>query len=73
MKVAVKRYKNVLKIPLRVVVQQNGILGVWKVKNNRVYFFKVEKIAQNDTEMAISNGQQDMKIIVPDNTKKTAA
>jgi len=68
--IAVKRYENVLKIPSRVIVQQNGELGVWRVKNNQANFLKVEKIAQNDSEMVIANGEKDMKIIVPDNTKK---
>lgn len=68
--IAVKRYENVLKIPSRVIVQQNGELGVWRLKNDQAYFLKVEKIAQNDSEMAIANGEKDMQIIVPDSTKK---
>jgi len=69
-KIAVKSYENVLKIPLHVIVQQNGDLGVWRLKNDKANFIKVEKIAQSDSEMAISNGKKDMKIIVPENTKK---
>ena len=69
-KIALKSYKNVLKIPLHVIVQHNGDLGVWRVKNDQANFVKVEKIAQSDSEMAIANSEKDIKIIVPDNTKK---
>lgn len=68
--IALKSYENVLKIPLRVLVQENGELGLWRLKNDQAYFLKVKKIAQSDSEMAMSNGEKDMKIIVPDNTKK---
>jgi len=68
--IATKSYENVLKIPLQVVVQVNGELGIWRVQNDHAIFMKVEKIAQSDTQMAIANGEKNMKIIVPDNTKK---
>jgi len=69
-KIALKSYENVLKIPLSVIVQRNGNLGVWTLKNEKASFLKVEKIAQSDSEMAISNGTTNMQIILPDNTKK---
>lgn len=69
-KIAVKAYKEVVKIPAKVLVQENGKLGVWLVKKNRVTFKVIEKTAQNDTEIAVSNIEKEAQIIIPDSTKK---
>jgi RND family efflux transporter MFP subunit len=67
--IVVQNLSGVVKIPTKVVVQKDGELGVWLVENGRAKFQVIEKIAQNDTEIAISNIDKASHIIVP-NTKK---
>ncbi|MFK5938261.1 MAG: efflux RND transporter periplasmic adaptor subunit [Sulfurimonas sp.] len=69
-KIAVKSYKRVVKIPVNVVLKKNDELGVWIVKDYHVKFQAVEIIAQNDDEIAISNVDKESYIIVPDKKKK---
>ena len=66
----VRDYKEVIKIPAKVVVQQNGKLGVWLVNKNRATFKAIEKIAQNDNEIAVSNIDKEAQIIIPNPNKK---
>ena len=66
----VKTYTNVVKIPLKVVVQNGGKLGVWIVEKFRAKFQTIEKIAQDDKSVAVKNLSKDMKIIVPNTRKK---
>jgi RND family efflux transporter MFP subunit len=66
----VKKYNDVLKVPLKVVVQRGGKLGMWILKDNHAHFLKIEKIAQSDSEIAISNLDKNSKIIIPDISKK---
>ena len=68
--IEVKRYDDVIKIPLNVVVQQNGSLGVWILQDNRAHFLKLENRAQSNTEMTAGNITEGMQIIVPDATKR---
>jgi len=67
----VRRYDNVVKIPLTTVVQRNGKTGVWVVRNGRAHFLAVKTVAVNDSEMAIANGDSDTSILIPDNHKKS--
>jgi len=67
----VKQYKNVLKIPLKVVVQKNGKSGMWIVKKGHAHFVVIDKLAQNEHEMALSSGDKNSPVIVPDRRKKT--
>ena len=69
-KIALKSYTSVVKIPANVVVRENGKLGVWLVRDNHVEFKAVQKIAQNDDEIAVSNIDKESKIVVPDREKK---
>ena len=69
-KVAVKRFDSVVKIPATVVVQKNGKLGVWLVEENRAKFKEIEKIAQSDSEIGVSNIDANAQIIVPNANKK---
>jgi len=64
----VKSYKNILKVPLNVIVQKEGNIGIWILKNGHPIFKKVEKIGQNNSEMAISNINKNIKIIIPNKT-----
>jgi len=68
--IAIKEYKEVVKIPAKVVVQQNGKLGVWLANKNHASFKIIEKIAQNDNEMAVSNIKEEARIIIPNPNKK---
>jgi RND family efflux transporter MFP subunit len=63
--IIVKTYENVLKLPLEILVQEKGEIGIWISKNNHAHFLKIEKIAQSDDEIAISNIKKDMQIIMP--------
>ena len=67
----VRRYDNVVKIPLTTVVQRNGKTGVWIVRNGRAHFLAVKTVAVNDSEMAIANGDSNTSILIPDNHKKS--
>jgi len=66
----VKTYTDVLKVPLKVIVGKNGKIGIWILKESHAHFLRVEKIAQNNNEMAISNLDKNIQIIVPDTSKK---
>ena len=68
--IATQTYNNVLKLPLQAIDQQNGKIGVWVLKDMHVSFVFVEKIAQSDDEIAISNLEEHMKIVIPDPKKK---
>ncbi len=68
--IATQTHDDVLKLPLQAIDQQNGKIGVWVVKDMHVSFVFVEKIAQNDDEIAISNLEEHMKIVIPDPKKK---
>lgn len=68
--IAVKKYENVFKIPLNLLVTREGKLGIWVLKEGRASFLVVQKIAQNDNEIAISNISDQTKIIVPNASKK---
>jgi RND family efflux transporter MFP subunit len=70
-KIDVRTYMDVLKLPLKVIVRENGEIGVWVLKEHHAHFHKIDKIAQSDEEIAISNIDKDMKIIIPDNAKKS--
>jgi len=64
-------YSHILKIPLKVVVQQNGKAGVWISKEGHAHFQPLEKIAQDEKYIAVSNLDKESRIIVPDSTKKS--
>jgi len=69
--IALKSYKNVIKIPSKVVVQKNGALGVWIVSNYHVEFKTIDIVAQNDDEIAVSNIDKKSQIVIPNKNKKT--
>ena len=64
-------YRDVLKVPLKVVVQQNGKAGVWILKEGHAHFQPLQKIAQDENYMAVSNLGKESLIVVPDSTKKS--
>ena len=68
--IEIKTFTDVVKVPLKVLVQNGGVMGVWILKDSKAHFLAVKKIAQNDEEMAVENLTQKTKLIVPDSHKK---
>ena len=68
--IEVKRYKDVLKVSLNVLVQINGTWGVWTLKDDHAHFLKLKDKIQNSREVSAANLTKTMQIIVPDGKKK---
>ena len=68
--IVTQNLSDVVKIPSNVVVQRNGKLGIWLVDNEHAKFQAIEKIAQNDKEIAVANIDKSSRIIVPNAKKK---
>lgn len=66
----VKTYTNIRKVPLKVLVEKNGKIGIWVAKDNHAHFLVIEKIAQNESEVAISNIDENTQVMVPEAAKK---
>ena len=69
-KININTLTNVLKVPLKCLVQDAGKTGVWILKDSKAHFTLVEKIAQDDKEMAIKNLRETTTIILPNPKKK---
>jgi RND family efflux transporter MFP subunit len=69
--IAILRHDNVVKVPLKVVVQKEGRPGMWVVENSRAHFVAIDKLAVSETEMAMTQGTTDALVIVPDKKKKS--
>ena len=70
-RIAVRQYKQVNKVPLVCVVQRQGKQGIWVVRQGRAHFIAITKIASNETTMAIEQDQSTATIIVPNLHKKS--
>ena len=68
--IEIKTFTDVVKIPLKVLVQNDGVMSAWVVQNSKAHFIAIKKIAQNDNEMAVENLTTKTKLIVPDTHKK---
>ncbi len=68
--IVVESLHDVVKIPSNIVVQRQGKLGVWLVKKGHATFLEINKIAQSDKEIAISNISTNSQIIVSNPNKK---
>lgn len=68
--IAVKQYKDIVKLPIYTVVQHAGKSGVWVVKDSHVHFQEIEKINQNDQEVGVKNLTLTDQILVPSSGKK---
>lgn len=66
----VKTYTNIRKVPLKVLVEKNGKIGIWVAKDNHAHFLVIEKIAQNESEVAISNIDENTQVMLPEAAKK---
>ncbi len=69
--IAINTYDDVVKVPLKVVVQKEGKPGMWVLRNNRAHFTVVDSLAVSETEMAMAQLDADTVIIVPDKRKKS--
>jgi len=68
--VEVKRLEDVLKLPLKVLVQNKGIWGVWSVENGTAHFLAFEDKTQSTQEVSASNLSKSLQVIVPNPDKK---
>jgi len=68
--IVVKSYKDVVKIPAKVVLQERGVLGVWLHQGDHATFKAIEKIAQSNEEVAVANLDLNDRILLPDPHKK---
>ncbi len=69
--IAVRQYDNVIKVPLRVIVQKEGKAGMWVVQNRRAHWTTIDTIAVSDTELAMANGTIETSVIIPARGKKS--
>lgn len=69
-RIAVETLVNVVKIPANALARKDGVLGVWLLEDSRAKFHAIEKIAQNDEEIAVANLEKRSKIVVPNAKKK---
>ncbi len=68
--VNIQQYQNVTKIPLSVVVNKGGKLGLWVKKQQKAHFIEIKKMASNEHEMAIKTITPMPTIIVPNKKNK---
>ncbi|WP_152183587.1 efflux RND transporter periplasmic adaptor subunit [Sulfurimonas indica] len=68
--IATKKLKNVLKIPLNVLVHKKSVTGVWVDKDGRASFKELQILAVSDNEVAVANIDNQVKIILPAQNKK---
>ncbi len=66
-----KNYKDVVKVSLDVVVQENGKIGVWVVKDMQADFRILQNRAQSEDEITASNLEENEQILVPNSHKKS--
>ena len=69
-KIAIKKLNSVVKIPLNLIVQEAGEMGVWVAKNEHAQFVKLEEVGHSDDAVAVKNFDKASKILVPNPKKK---
>ena len=69
--VETKQYEDVLTIPLRVVAQKEGQVGVWIARDGHAHFNIITKIGTDEERMAVKGLDVNSKILVPDSKKKS--
>jgi RND family efflux transporter MFP subunit len=70
-RIAIRAYKDVVKVPLSVVVQKQGQKGVWTLSSGRAHFLPIDLLATNNTEAAIKKGDTSLSVIVPNAKNKS--
>jgi RND family efflux transporter MFP subunit len=69
--IVVARHKDVIKIPLRLIVMKDGKKGVWTADQNNAYFKEISLLAQNDDEAAIASGiEADTELLIYNSSNK---
>ena len=68
--IAVEEYKDIVKIPAKLLVQNSGKIGVWIAKDAHAHFVECEIIAKNAQEVGVKNFPLSAKIILPNSHKK---
>ena len=68
--ITVAQYKDIVKIPAKLLVQNGGKLGVWIAKDAHAHFVECEIIAKNSQELGVKNLPLTAKIIIPNSHKK---
>lgn len=62
----VATHKDVLKVPVKLLVKHEGKKGLWVADGERAYFKEVSILAQNDEEAAIGSGiEMGVELLVP--------
>ena len=69
-KIAIKKLNSVVKVPLKLIVQEAGEMGVWVAKNSHAQFVKLEEVGHSDDAVAVKNFDKASKILVPNSKKK---
>ena len=69
-KIAIKKLNSVVKVPLKLIVQEAGEMGVWVEKNSHAQFVKLEEVGHSDDAVAVKNFDTTSKILVPNPKKK---
>ena len=68
--IEVKRYEEVPKLPLDVLVQNGGAWGVWSVKNGHAHFLVLEDKIQSVQEVSAGNLNTSLQVILQNPKKK---
>lgn len=69
--IVVARHKDVIKIPLRLIVMREGKKGVWTADQNNAHFKEISVLAQNDDEAAIASGiEADTELLIYNSSNK---
>ena len=68
--IEIKRYEDVLKLPLNVLVQKGGVWGVWSAEDGHAHFLVLEEKVQSAQEVSASNLGRSLQVIVPNPKKK---
>lgn len=62
----VATHKDVLKVPVKLLVKHEGKKGLWVADGEKAYFKEVSVLAQNDEEAAIGSGiEMGVELLVP--------
>lgn len=69
-RIITQKLSGVVKIPTNIVVQKNGVIGVWLADAGYAKFHAIEKVAQSESEIAVANLDKSSRIIVPNAKKK---
>ncbi len=67
----VRQYDNLVKVPLNVVVQKHGKVGMWILRKGHAHFVFINKIIRSEAYMAVPDEYKNDLVIIPDPRKKS--